>query len=71
MQFENVRVQIVQSKRFVFNFLQSRGLQQLTIITKCSILHAAAVLDPPLQSLLKQAFKDFVLISNPETHSVE
>ena len=46
-------------------------MQPLTIITKCIILNVSAVLDPPLQSLLKQAFEDFVLIRNPETHSVE
>ena len=29
------------------------GFQSLTIITKCSILDVAAVLDPPLSSVLK------------------
>ena len=35
------------------------GFQPLTIVTKCSILDIAAVLDPPLQSMLRQLDLNF------------
>ena len=40
------------------------GFQPLTIITKCSILDVAAVLDPPLQSIEKNFLRNPLNVDN-------
>ena len=40
------------------------GFQPLTIITKCSILDVAAVLDPPLQSIEKNFLMNPLNVDN-------
>ena len=51
----------VSSDKNISNVKNTRGFQPLTIITKRSILDAAAVLDPPLNTHKKRSYASYYL----------